>query len=79
MCGSFLFEIEWTWLLLCCEQLRPDRGPGKASEVAKTTVFVSKLPQEVDEDSLSSMFADVGLVMLAKVERNPDGSSKGWG
>lgn len=61
-------------------QLRPDRGPGKVESVeGKKTLFVGNLPGEVDEDSLSSLFAEVGFVSSAKVERTADGTSKGWG
>ena len=61
-------------------QLRPDRGPGKAeSAEGKKTLFVGNLPGEVDEDSLSSLFAEIGFVSSARVERTADGASKGWG
>lgn len=61
-------------------ELRPDRGPGKADSAdGKKTLFVGNLPGEVDEDSLSSLFAEVGFVSSAKIERAADGTSKRWG
>jgi hypothetical protein len=45
----------------------------------KKTLFVGNLSGEVDEDSLCSLFAEVGFVSSAKIERAADGTSKGWG
>lgn len=60
-------------------QCRPDRGPGKVEAVGgKKSVFVGKLPADVDEAALSAMFASMEVVS-SKVERHADGQSKGWG
>lgn len=60
-------------------ECRPDRGPGKVdASSGKKSVFVGKLSADVEETSLSAMFASMGVVN-SKVERHADGQSKGWG
>jgi len=60
-------------------ECRPDRGPGKADPSnGKKSVFVGKLPADIEDESLSTMFASMGVVN-SKVERHADGLSKGWG
>lgn len=61
-------------------EVRQDRGPGKADDLLeKRSLFVGKLLSDVTDQRLVDIFSRFGDVQLAQVQKNADGSSKGWG
>mmetsp|Transcript_15419 Transcript_15419/g.27167 ORF Transcript_15419/g.27167 Transcript_15419/m.27167 type:complete len:254 (-) Transcript_15419:359-1120(-) len=61
-------------------ECRLDRGPGKGEEVsARTSVFVAKIGPMMTDEALGQLFAHVGQVVSAKVNRYADKKAEGWG
>lgn len=63
-------------------EVRFDRGTQKADDLSetRTTVYVGKVPFSFTNDSdLSALFHHVGPIVSAKLQRAPNGRSKGWG
>lgn len=61
-------------------QCRLDRGPGKGEEVgARTSVFVAKIGPLMTDEVLGQLFAHLGPVVAAKVNRYADKKAEGWG
>jgi len=46
---------------------------------ARTAVFVGKIGPQVTDESLADLFAHLGTVLSAKVNRYADKKTEGWG
>lgn len=54
-------------------------GRTQAAGAESVSVIVRNLPFDADEEKLKSLFADCGAVRSARVLKNEDGSSRGFG
>lgn len=63
-------------------ECRFDRGAGKTDSLPEErgSIFVSKLgPTISEDDKLASLFRHIGPVEFARLQKAPNGKSKGWG
>ena len=59
---------------------RLDRGPDKKDGKGNSSVYVGNLDKAMDDDGLANLFAQVGGIVSATVQRNSsDNKSKKWG
>lgn len=46
---------------------------------SRTSVFVGKIGMSITDESLAALFAHLGTVLSARVNRYADKKSEGWG
>lgn len=60
-------------------EVRLDHGPGRAAVKEKRSLFVGNLSDAATDKTLRSLFDGIGTIVSARVQKRPNGESKGWG